>query len=175
MPQSQHLPIAREIMTTGLVTVRPDLPIFDAMRILLKNQISGAPVVDANGALIGMLSEFDCLKILANGEFYDDDRREEGTVADYMTAVARSVPPDLDVYSLVNFFLDHAVRRIPVVKDHKLLGQISRRDVLRTIEEMGKKRMRRKHYPDYREPGEFSQSTAHLRSRSPKPVRAARS
>jgi CBS domain-containing protein len=165
MPQSQQLPSAHEIMTTGLITVRPDLPIFDAMRILLRNEISGAPVVDANGALIGVLSELDCLKILANGEFYDDDHREQGTVEDYMTVVARSVPPDVDVYSLVRFFLDHAVRRIPVVKDGKLLGQISRRDVMRTIEEMGQKRMRRKRYPDYREPGEVSRSTAHLRNR----------
>jgi CBS domain-containing protein len=165
MSQSHPLPIAREIMTTRLVTVPPDLAIFGAIRILLRNQISGAPVVDENGALIGMLSELDCLKVLANGEFYDDDHSEEGIVRNYMTTVTQSIDPETDVYTLAQYFLNHTVRRLPVVRGSMLLGQISRRDVLRTIEEMGRKRMPRKHYPDYREPMDRADRTAHLHHR----------
>jgi CBS domain-containing protein len=165
MAQTHHLPIAREIMTAAVITVRPELPIFDAMRILLRHRISGAPVVADDGALVGMLSELDCLKVLANGEFYDDDHSEEGTVRDYMSPGTRSVGTEIDVYSLSHYFLDHSVRRIAVVKGEKLVGLISRRDVLRSIEEMGRKRAQRKRYPDYREPVEHSQSTAHLHNR----------
>jgi len=148
------IPVAGEIMTTRLVTLRPELPIFEAIRTLLRHQISGAPVVDAEGALVGMLSEVDCLKVLANSEFFDDDRSEEGTVQDYMTEVSYSVGTDVGIYRLASIFLQHGVRRLPVVDGHKLLGQISRRDVLRTIEELGAKRVPRKHYPDYRGPAE---------------------
>ena len=165
MPQSHPLPIAREIMTTRLVTVPPELPIFDAIRILLRNQISGAPVVDTSGALIGMLSELDCLKVLANGEFYDDDHSEKGVVRNYMTSVTQSIDPDSDIYTLAQYFLNHTVRRLPVVSGSQLLGQISRRDVLRTIEEIGLKRVPRKHYPDYREPMDRADRTAHLHNR----------
>jgi len=165
MPQSHSIPVAREIMTTRLVTVLPDLQIFSAIRILLRNQISGAPVVDANGALVGILSEVDCLKVLANGEFYDDDHSEEGMVRDYMTAVAQSIDPETDIYTLAQYFLNHTVRRLPVVRGSVLLGQISRRDVLRTIEELGRKRVPRKHYPDYREPMDRADRTAHLHNR----------
>ena len=165
MNDPRHVSTAREIMVTRLVTVQPDLPIFKAMRILLRNRISGAPVVDAEGALIGMLSELDCLKVLATGEFYDDDHSEEGTVRDYMTAVAQSVTPEIDVYTLAKYFLHHNVRRLPVVEGTSLLGQISRRDVLRKIEEMGARRARRKTYPDYRQPIERSQSVSHLHNR----------
>lgn len=165
MTHPHHVPIARDIMSTRLVTVRPELAIFDAMRILLRNKISGVPVVDADGAMIGMLSELDCLKVLASGEFYDDDHSEEGTVRDYMTEAARSVGPEVDVYTLAEYFVHHGVRRLPVVSGPNLLGQLSRRDVLRTIEEMGARRVPRKRYPDYREPVEHSASTAHLRGR----------
>jgi len=153
-------------MTTRLVTVRPELPIFDAIRILLRNQISGAPVVDTGGSLVGILSELDCLKVLANGEFYDDDHSEEGCVRDYMTSVTQSIDPETDIYTLAQYFLNHTVRRLPVVvRGSILLGQISRRDVLRTIEEIGSKRVPRKRYPDYRAPMDRSDRTAHLHHR----------
>jgi CBS domain-containing protein len=166
MAQNHSLPIARDIMTTRLITVSPELSIFDAIRSLLKNQISGAPVIDDGGALVGMLSELDCLKVLANGEFYDDDHSEEGFVRDYMTMVTQSIDPQTDVYSLAQYFLNHTVRRLPVVvRGSVLLGQISRRDVLRTIEEIGGKRVPRKRYPDYRAPMDRSNRTAHLHHR----------
>lgn len=149
-----RIPTAADVMTTSLVTFSPDTSLFEAIRLMLKNQISGAPVLDAEGRLAGIFSERNCLKVLTAGEFYSDDHREEGTVGNYMTQDFQSVGPDLDLYSLAQTFLTHAVRRLPVLEDGQLLGQVSRRDVLRAMEEFGRSRVGRKHYPDYREPSQ---------------------
>lgn len=153
MTDLNHVPTAREIMTLKLITTRSSVPIFEAIRVLLKERISGMPVVDDQGRMIGMLSELDCLKVVAGGEFYSDDHSEEGIVGDYMTPAGLTVGPDLDIYALAQFFEQEPVRRVPIIDGERLLGQVSRRDVLRAIDEMGRKRVKRKHYPDYREPG----------------------
>lgn len=147
-----HVPTARDIMTTSVVTVRPDLCIFDAIGVLLKNGISGAPVVDHQGGMIGMLSELDCLRVLASDEFYLDDHAGSARVADFMSLSGKTIEPDTDLYGIAHYFLQSSVRRFPVVRDGRLLGQVSRRDVLRGIQTMRKARLPRKHYPDYREP-----------------------
>ncbi len=149
---AHRVPTASEIMQTKLITLAPELPIFDAIRVLLKNAISGAPVVDAEGQLIGICSELDCLRILTSGEFYTDDHREEGKVSDYMSADFHSCEPHDDIYRLAQFFLTHSIRRLPVRENGQLIGQLSRRDVLRAMEQLGEQRKQRKHYPDYREP-----------------------
>ncbi len=149
-----RIPTAREVMTTSLVTLSPDTKVLDAIRLMLKNQISGAPVLDETGHLAGMFSERNCLQVLTAGEFYSDDPREEGTVGNCMTQDFESVGPDIDIYSLSQRFLTHAVRRLPVIEDGELIGQVSRRDVLRAMEELGRARAPRKRYPDYREPSE---------------------
>lgn len=159
-----HVPTAREVMTSSLVTLKPDMTVLSAIGVLLRHQISGAPVVDAEGHFVGMFSEFDCLRVLSAGEFYSDDHQEEGVVGDHMTAAARcqSVGPDVDIYSLAQHFLTHAVRRLPVLDDGDLVGQVSRRDVLAAMETLGRQRAPRKHYPDYREPsGDVGARRAH--------------
>jgi CBS domain-containing protein len=156
MPDPQlHLhpgPTARDIMTTHLVTLAPTSSIFSAIRTLLKHRISGAPVIDADGKCVGMFSELDCLRVLAAGEFYSDDHREEGVVGDYMTSLYKSLDPDKDIYTVAQYFLTHSVRRLPVLEEGELIGQVSRRDVLAAMEELGKKRASRRRYPDYRKP-----------------------
>ena len=64
--------------------------------------------------------------------------------------------PDTDLYGIAHYFLTKGVRRLPVVQDGKLLGQVTRRDVLRLIDQMSRARLSRKHYPDYREPEKLS-------------------
>jgi CBS domain-containing protein len=147
-------PTAATIMrkSRSLVTLTPEMPIAEAIRLLLKHKISGAPVVDEHGKLIGICSELDCLRVLAAGEFYADDHREEGTVGDYMSHDFKTVGPDEDIYSLAHYFLTHSVRRLPVLENGELIGQLSRRDVLRGMEDMGAGRAAPRRYPDYREP-----------------------
>jgi CBS domain-containing protein len=149
---AHHIPTARDIMTSSVVTVSPDLCIFDAIGVLLKNGISGTPVVDAAGDLVGMLSELDCLRVLASDEFYLDDHAGSGTVREFMSRDGQTIGPEADLYSIAHYFLTRSVRRFPVVHKGHLLGQVSRHDVLRGIESMRKKRAPKKHYPDYREP-----------------------
>ena len=146
-----HVPTARDIMTHSLVTFRAETSIFEAIRKLIDRKISGAPVVDADGRMVGMLSEMDCLSVLASDEFHADDHTG-AVVSDYMSTKFETLGPDCDIYMLADYFRTRLLRRFPIVEDERLLGQVSRRDVLRGIEEMRRKRTPRKQYPDYRQP-----------------------
>jgi len=147
-----RVPTARDIMQTSLTTLHPEQPIFEAMRILIKHRISGAPVLDADGKLVGTCSELDCLRILASGEYYRDDHQEEGTVGSIMRTSFESVAPSVDIYTLARLFVACGVRRLPVLEGGELIGQLSRRDVLQAMEAFGQSRVARRRYPDYREP-----------------------
>ena len=123
---------AADIMTRSIVTLAPAMDIYGAMQCLLKKKISGAPVVDADGRLVGVLSEKDCLKVLA-GEALDG--LPEGKVSDYMTRSVESITPTTSIYDVVHNFLHLHVRRLPVVDQAgRVVGQVSRRDVLAAIE-----------------------------------------
>ena len=152
MPDSRKMPTAQDIMATSIITLSPDVSIFKAMRTLLAKRISGAPVIDDEGQVVGMLSELDCLRVLSSDEFYAGHQEEAGTVKDFMTEAGQTITPEMDIYAIAHYFLTTPVRRLPVVSGGRLLGQVSRRDVLATIEEMAKKRLTSKTYPDYRSP-----------------------
>ncbi|MEQ8302999.1 MAG: CBS domain-containing protein [Cyclobacteriaceae bacterium] len=115
---------------SDLITFRPDQTIEEAIEIIIDKRISGAPVLDESGKLVGMLSEKDCLRIIVDQAYHNlpiDSKR----VSDYMTADVKTVPPDSDVVSAANQFLHSPIRRMPVVENGVLKGQISRRDILR--------------------------------------------
>lgn len=143
---------ARDLMATTLLTFNRKQTLFSAMQALLKRGFSGAPVVDGNGLLVGVLSELDCLRMLASDEFYSEEQEEGALVEQYMTIGGRIIPPDLGIYGISHYFLTDAIRRLPVVENGRLIGQVSRRDVLRGMEEMSRKRLVRKRYPDYLQP-----------------------
>ena len=146
------IPSARDLMVRKLVTFRPETPIHEAISQLLRSKISGAPVVGENGELLGLLSEFDCLKAVASGEFFDEDSAYAGdTVADLMTADCHSISPDMGLYAITSSFVTLGVRRLPVVENGRVVGQVSRRDVLREVERLYHQRHSRKRYPDYPE------------------------
>jgi CBS domain-containing protein len=131
---------AQEIMTTDLVTLDPEMSIFKAIRTLVGHEISGAPVVDQGGALLGVLSELDCLRILSSDEFYAGQQEEAGTVKHFMTGAGRTIPPELGIYAIAHYFLTLPIRRLPVVDEGVLIGLVSRRDVLVGIETMARER-----------------------------------
>lgn len=125
---------AVDIMTRKVVTLSPETDIYTAMKTFLAKRFSGAPVVDARGTLIGILSEKDCLKVLTGEAF---DGLPEGRVADYMTKPVETVSPETNILDIVGRFLNMPFRRLPVVDDEgRLIGQISRRDLLRAIDSM---------------------------------------
>jgi CBS domain-containing protein len=120
----------RNYMTSNLVTLRPDMEVMAAINALVKNRISGAPVVDAEGRLVGMLSEMDCLNV---GLIAAEDTCVAGPVSQFMKANVVTVSPDDSLTQIANMFLSKPFRRFPVVENGSLIGQISRWDVLRAI------------------------------------------
>lgn len=144
-----HVPTAREIMVRKLVTLRPDMSASEATTLLLKYKISGAPVVDSGGVLLGLLSEFDCLRALSSSEYNLDAHDDRVAVGDLMTTDMHTIPPEMDLFAIAHEFVTLRVRRLPVVEDSELLGQVSRRDVLQAEVELQAKLLKQKSYPDY--------------------------
>jgi len=131
---------ARDIMTRKPAVVRSDASITDAMQVLLRRDISGVPVVDDNGGLEGILSERDCLRVIAIGEYSAVDQERTRSVAEFMSRPDYTVPPEAGIYSLADFFLTHHQRRLPVIEGGKLVGLVCRRDVLGGIHKMIRQR-----------------------------------
>ena len=122
----------RDYMTRHLVTFRPDTDLLLAIERLLEHRVSGAPVVDSQGHLIGMLSEGDCLRGILSGAYYE---AAIGNVGGYMSTQVESVSPEADIIDVCQRFLRDKRRRFPVVEEGVLVGQISRCDVLRAVKE----------------------------------------
>ena len=123
----------RQYMTTRLVTFTPDMEVMSALAQLVQHGHSGAPVVDGAGQLIGMLSEKDCLKVAVMANF---EGVSPGKVSDYMTANVKTVGPDTSLLEVAGIFSDAPFKRLPVIDGGRLVGQISRSDVLRAINDL---------------------------------------
>lgn len=121
-----------DYMATKLITFSPHQTMQEAMDILLKNRISGAPVVDETGKLVGVISEGDCLKEIVRGK-YNNTPSLPALVSDYMATEILSITPDKNIFEAANTFLRLRFRRFPVIKDGKLVGQISQRDIMRAV------------------------------------------
>lgn len=121
-----------DAMTTKLYTFKPNQTIDEVMEILIGNNISGGPVVNEDEEVIGMISEGDCLKEVVKGK-YDDMPTKSGSVAEYMTKNVITVEPELNLFELAKKFLELRIRRFPVVRNGKLIGQISQKDVMKVI------------------------------------------
>jgi len=130
-----RIPTAIDIMQRRLHTVRPDDEIEQAVRLLVKKGHSGAPVVDEAGRLRGVLSEHDCIQVLARAV---QSGWPAGPVESQMTREVEIVAPDEDVFALAARFADGRHRRLLVVERERLLGVISRGDLLRTLEKLEK-------------------------------------
>ena len=122
--------LVRDYMAGRLVTFKPDMDVLDALHELVENRIAGAPVVDDQGELVGMLSELDCLKIALNAGYYGDSG---GPVSEYMTPDVETIDAEMSIIDLAQKFLSCGYRRFPVLRNNRLVGQISRRDVLRAL------------------------------------------
>lgn len=131
---------AEDVMTPRPVAVRSDTSITDAIGVLLRRDISGVPVVDERHQLVGILSERDCLRVIAVGEYSAVDHEKLRSVAEFMNPPKYTVTPTAGIYSLADFFLTHHERRLPVVEDGRLIGLVTRRDVLRGIQRMIRRR-----------------------------------
>lgn len=120
-------------MSTKLITLAPETDIHRAMKILLKNRISGAPVLDERGQLVGILSKKDCLKVAFNASYH---KEWGGRVSEYMSRDVKTIEAATDIVEVAQIFLEGPYRRFPVVSDDRLVGQISRHDVLRALDDL---------------------------------------
>jgi CBS domain-containing protein len=120
-------------MERRLHTVSPDADLEEAVRSLLKKHHSAAPVVDLTGKLVGILSEHDCVAVLAQAAA---DKRRTGQVSGRMTTEVETVSPTEAIFALSTRFSQGRHRRLLVVEDGKLVGLISRRDLLKVLESL---------------------------------------
>ena len=128
MPETKT---AKQIMSQRLVTFRPDMDILEAVRVLIDKRISGAPVLDQLGNLVGMLTERDCLKVALDASYY---RESGGKVESFMTPAVINVSADTPAVEIAERFATSHLRRLPVLENGRLIGIVSRRDVLRQLE-----------------------------------------
>lgn len=124
------LPTARQLMTSSVIGLRDDLPMLEAAHTLAQEAVSGAPVVDGHGALVGVFSEEDVLRALAAALFYD---QREGTVGEHLRGAAVTVSPDAQLVDLVALMQERHVKRLLVVEDGKLVGLVGRRDLMTAL------------------------------------------
>ncbi len=124
---------AKDYMSTKLVTFTPEMDIHRAIKVLLDKRISGAPVLDAGGALVGVLSKKDCLEVAFSASYHME---WGGKVAEFMSTEVQTVAADTDIVEIAELFLASRYRRYPVVRDGRLVGIITRHDVLRALEDL---------------------------------------
>jgi CBS domain-containing protein len=120
----------RHYMSRELILLRPEMDLHEAMRLFVERDISGAPVVDPWGSLIGILSDRDVFRAGVRSSYYAEPW---GTVANHMSAPVRTLEADTTVIEAVETFYRRPYRRYPVVAGGRLVGLVARRDVLRAL------------------------------------------
>jgi CBS domain-containing protein len=142
---------ARDVMTRAVATARPDMPVREIAALLLAHVISAVPVIDDNGGPIGMVSEGDLvgrdeearkarrdwwLTLLAEGTELNPDflaslRRSETRAREIMSAPVVTVEEDTDIRDIARLLTEYRIKRVPVVRDGRVVGIVSRADLLR--------------------------------------------
>ena len=121
---------AKDIMTENTITVREDIPIYEAVELIVKYGISGMPVVKDDMSLVGIVSEKDLIKL-----FYEKEA-ENKTVGDFMTQPAVHFDEDESLLDICDFLIKNIFRRVPITSRGKLVGIISIKDTLEYILEL---------------------------------------
>ena len=120
----------KDIMAKKLITFTPDTKVIAAIQSLIDHKFSGAPVINEKGELVGILSEMDCMETVIQNSYYNETG---GCVGDFMSTELTTVGPEMGIVDLAQFFQEKHFRRLPVVENGKLIGQVSRRDILKAI------------------------------------------
>jgi predicted transcriptional regulator len=131
-------PSVTKYMTRKLITFKPETEMSEVIASLLKNRITGAPVLNNRGEVVGLIDDKDCLKVLFAGAYYNHPV-EKNIVSRYMSNIMKSITVDMDILEVSEIFLQTNFKRLLVMDDSgKLVGQISRRDALKAVQEMEK-------------------------------------
>jgi CBS domain-containing protein len=120
---------AKDIMTTDVLAVAKDADIYQAIRTMVQNNVTGLPVIDEDGTLVGIVTERDVLRLL-----YEVEDRP-GRVEDFMTEAVVAFDQEVDIETVANGLAGNPFRRVPILHEGKLVGIISRKDVIKQIKE----------------------------------------
>ena len=121
--------LVSDYMTKKLITFRPDQSVSDVMQTLIKNRISGAPVVNEKNELLGIISEGDCIKQISESRYYNMPM-DNDTVDKHMVKNVETIDGNLNIFDAAKQFINSKRRRFPIVENGKLVGQISQKDIL---------------------------------------------
>lgn len=117
----------KTVMSSDVLTVTPFTDIYEAIRIMVEKNVTGLPVINPDGTIAGILSEKDVLALMVNAE------DQPGRVAEYMTPDPTCFDQEDSIIDVAECFIGHNFRRVPIVSDGKLVGILSRRDIVRFI------------------------------------------
>jgi CBS domain-containing protein len=122
---------ARDMMVSNLTVLTPEMDALEALDVLLRHRISGAPVVDGRGRFIGIFSEKSCIRFVVDAAY---EQMPSTNLMSFVDIDPPVIGPETDLLTIAQTFLDAACRRLPVLdQERRLLGQISRRDVMREV------------------------------------------
>ena len=119
---------AREIMTEEVICVRKDTPVIEAIELMASKNVTGVPVVEEDMTLIGILTEQDVLRL-----FHTFDEEKNRKVEQFMTQPAVHFEVDEPLMDICFCLRDNAIRRVPVTSEGKVVGVISRSDIIKYI------------------------------------------
>ena len=118
-----------------IVTFKPEQPIQEVIATIIEKKISGAPVLDDQNHLVGMISEKDCLRLIVD-QAYHNMPAETRRVSDYMTPKVQTLSPKTNIVEAAMEFLNSPIRRFPIVENGRLVGQVSRRHILKAAQNL---------------------------------------
>lgn len=124
---------ARDVMTSPVITLRPDAPVHAAAALLCAHGFTAAPVVDATGQLVGIATEADLMRGRIAPDGWVIEPEQDPTVGEIMTPAPTFMRPEDDLAEVVAIMLDARLRSVPIVDEGKLAGIVTRRDVLRVV------------------------------------------
>lgn len=122
----------RDYMAVSKVTFTPDMDVLKAINKMLEYGLSGAPVIDQHGNLIGFLSEKDCMQVALNAAYQQDGAG--GRVSEFMTTGVETIDVETPILEVADLFLQGTFKRYPVVMDNRLVGTITRHHILQALQ-----------------------------------------
>lgn len=117
----------KAFMTSDVITVKRQTPVSEVIKIFIENDITGLPVVEDDMTLVGIISEKDILNVLLN------EKADSAIVENLMTTDVVSFEQDADFIEICECLLNNKFRRVPIIEKEKLVGIISRRDLIKYI------------------------------------------
>ena len=123
--------LVSDYMTKNLITFKESESIEQVIDLLIKNKISGGPVVNEKNELVGIISEGDCLKQISDSRYHNLPIDKNNTVEKAMVKKVETIDGNMNIFDAANKFLESKRRRFPIVENGKLVGQISQKDVLK--------------------------------------------